>query len=201
MPLPRPFVGRPGYVEPSQKDGEENTRGRKRPIAPISASAFSFQLATPTKPTALGEVKREMVGMSTPSRYATPLREVSAPTSTPGSGPSKPKRPLNSLPSPYGGQAFKLRTPAAKMEGGTRMSDMAWGSAKVLGKRKEDDVSVEGKEVGSPGPTKTMRSLGQLGKVDLGEKMHVEEVKKRVEEEGIGVSPRGKKIVKYSGKG
>jgi hypothetical protein len=79
------------------------------------------------------------------------------------------------------------------------MNDLIWGSAKVLGKRKETELAEMDKEVGSPG--KPMRMLGQLGKVDLAENLHVEEVKKRVEEEGIGVSPRGKKIVKYSGKG
>lgn len=53
----------------------------------------------------------------------------------------------------------------------------------------------------SPGKFRVMRALGQLGQVDLGEGLHAEEIQKRVEEEGIGVSPRGKKIIKYSGKG
>jgi hypothetical protein len=45
-----------------------------------------------------------------------------------------------------------------------------------------------------------MISLMDTG-VDLGEGIYIENVKRRVEEEGVGVSPRGKKIIKYHGKG
>lgn len=197
MPLPRPLHG--SMALPPPKNEEEQSRSARwsRPVAPISASAFSFQLVTPKRVSGSSDVKREELPLSTPSRYVTPLREVEP--STPKAGPSRAARPLNSLPSPHGGTAFKPKVPVVKLEHGTRMSDMVWGSAKMLGKRKETEMGEEGKAADSP--SKPMRALGQLGRVDLGENLHVEEVKKRVEEEGIGVSPRGKKIVKYSGKG
>jgi hypothetical protein len=214
------------------KDNEKVIK-KKREVAPISSSAFSFHLGTtPTNThtnTSIGtstststprklEIKREPKAVdkkvqNTPARYGTPLREVSRSSLTPG--PSKGQgRPLQSLPSPFGGSAFKTPNPKTKLEHGTRLNDMdLFGgvrSGNVQGKRKasEYDTGMNEARVGmgvgldSPVPgRREMKALGQLDKFDLGESIYLEDIQKRVEEEGIGVSPRGKKIIKYSGKG
>ena len=108
---------------------------------------------------------------------------------------------------------FKTPNPKVKMENGIRVNDIGLfgGMGSDKGKRKASDYETAiqqaktGMTVESPGPGggrgKMMKALGQLDRVDLGESIYMEDIHKRVEEEGIGVSPRGKKIVKYSGKG
>lgn len=227
MPLPRPFgdpLGRPNVKE------DERSPKRKKEVAPISSSAFSFNLgaaststftSTSTRTPKKIDVKSEHVDrrlQSTPIRYETPLREVSVSRSsmTPGAGPSKVGRPLQSLPSPFGGMSFKTPDTKVKLENGTRLGDMSLfgcaglksGNEDGKGKRKASDFDTKIQEsrtgTGMDSPAHgmgRMRALGQLDKVDLGESMYLEDLHKRVEEEGIGVSPRGKKIIKYSGKG
>ena len=227
MPLPRPF-GDP-FSRPNVKEDERAPK-RKREVAPISSSAFSFNLGTASTNTGTStstpkkvDVKSEHVDrrlQSTPIRFETPLREVSVSRSsmTPGAGPSKPGgRPLQSLPSPFGGMSFKTPDTKMKLENATRLGEMSLfgaglrsGDENGKGKRKASDYDTKmqehatgmGRGMESPAPGMgRMRALGQLEQVDLGESMYLEDLQKRVEEEGIGVSPRGKKIIKYSGKG
>lgn len=86
-----------------------------------------------------------------------------------------PMKKLDSLPS------FIFNTPATDRK---RVNDSPFAQPT---KRKTEDE-------------KPMVPLNTAG-VDLGEGIYIENVKRRVEEEGIGVSPRGKKIIKYHGRG
>jgi hypothetical protein len=88
-------------------------------------------------------------------------------------------KPLDSLPS------FSLRTSTpVPVQDRKKMNDSPF--AHPTTKRKLEE--------------KPMISLMDTG-VDLREGIYIENVKRRVEEEGVGVSPRGKKIIKYHGKG
>jgi hypothetical protein len=89
-----------------------------------------------------------------------------------------PMKKLDSLPS------FSLRTPAPATNR-VKVNDSPFAQPST--KRKLEDE-------------KPMVPLNTTG-VDLGEGIYIESVKRRVEEEGVGVSPRGKKIIKYHGKG
>lgn len=213
MPLPRPLgepFARPAAVSDDKSGTQDESKPslplnpppkKKRAVAPITAGAFSFQLGTPIKRETNHDVEdKRRIWSPMGMMPSTPMREISA-TPRPT---SKIARPLTSLPSPFGG----LKTPTVKMEKqggsgtGTRLSEMQAPSAKALGKRRAPDFDLVADESAPAGsPVRPMKALGQLGQVHFGESLHQEEIKKRVEEEGIGVSPRGKKIIKYSGKG
>lgn len=223
MPLPSPFGDSFAKSEGTEDERPKDERAKKkREVAPISSSAFSFNLGPSTQGAGTStpkkvDVKSERIDarrQNIPLRYETPLREISTrPSVTPAPGSSKAGRPLQSLPSPFGGLIFKTPNPKAKVEkNGTRLGDMGMfgkiHSSDTKGKRKASEFDMAMKEEArgggedSPAPAKSrMKALGQLDKVDLGESVYLDDIQKRVEEEGIGVSPRGKKIIKYSGKG
>lgn len=174
MPLPRP-IGDPFVGK--EEDGSTSTPSRR----PISASAFSFNVGPRSTPegtkwkpmTSIMTVKEEVKERSN----RTPRREL--PTFKLEKTPLRemtPMKKLDSLPS------FTLRTPALKIQ--KRVNDSPF--AHPTTKRPIDE--------------KPMIPLNMTG-ADLGEGIYIESVKRRVEEEGVGVSPRGKKIIKYNGNG
>jgi hypothetical protein len=177
MPLPRP-IGDPFATK--DEDSPRSTPAKR----PISSSAFSFHLGpkstegTRRKPVTSG-VDSTSKEVKVESNW-TPIRSRDIPraAATPirEMTPMKMK-PLDSLPS------FSLRTNTPVQER-KKMNDSPF--AHPTTKRKLEE--------------KPMISLMNTG-VDLGEGIYVESVKRRVEEEGVGVSPRGKKIIKYHGKG
>jgi hypothetical protein len=179
MPLPRPI----GDPFATKDEDLPNSTPAKRPI---SSSAFSFHLGpkategTRWKPLTAreGDTSKEVKVESnwTPIRSRDIPRATAAATPLREMTPMKMK-PLDSLPS------FSLRT-STPVQDRMRMNDSPF--AHPTTKRKLEE--------------KPMISLMATG-VDLGEGIYIENVKRRVEEEGVGVSPRGKKIIKYHGKG
>lgn len=172
MPLPRPFG------DPFASKREETSVSTSTPKrVPISASAFSFQLNSGKKSGDKGKGKGREEDVKKEKEW-TPLRAKPFTEHTPTS--------LRKLDPP----TFQLKTP--KAEAGpsrvaTRVTDSPFAQGHGL-KRKVE-------------PNDHFQSLGNLEKVDLSETLHVDAIKQRVEEEGIGVSPRGKKIIKYHGRG
>lgn len=141
---------------------------------PISASAFSFQLGSGPKKSIDKGKGREVevdVKKEKDTREWTPLRARPIQEHTPTS------RKLEPLPS------FHITPKAGPSR--VRVTDSPFATGI---KRKVE-------------PNDHFQLLGNLDKVDLSETLHVDAIKQRVEEEGIGVSPRGKKIIKYHGKG
>lgn len=140
---------------------------------PISASAFSFQLGSgPKKAIDKGKGKEVEIKKEKDTEGWTPLRARPPQVHTPTMG-----RKFEPLPS------FHITPRAGPSRVKVTDSPFAQGV-----KRK-----VESNE--------HFQLLGDLDKVDLSETLHVEAIKQRVEEEGIGVSPRGKRIIKYQGRG
>lgn len=178
MPLPRP-IGDPFAA----KDEDQSTSTPAR--RPITSSAFSFHLGPKSndggrKPASSGLGKKDEVKVE--KNDWTPIRSKVMPTFNRATATATPLRemtpmkPLDSLPS------FSLRTPTITDRKKVNDSPFAHPTTK----RKLDE--------------KTMLPMNLAG-VDLGEGIYIENVKRRVEEEGIGVSPRGKKIIKYHGRG
>jgi len=175
MPLPRP-IGDPFAIK--DEAGSVSTPARR----PISSSAFSFNVGPKSTPdgtrwkpmTSVGIVKEEAKdgGDTTPRRE---LQRLGPPEFTP-LREMTPMKKLDSLPS------FTLRTPASTNQ--KRVNDSPF--AHPTNKRQVEE--------------KPMIPLNMTG-ADLGEGLYIESVKRRVEEEGIGVSPRGKKVIKYTGRG
>lgn len=192
MPLPRP-IGDPFVVkdEPqpqiSNVSSSTSTNGKR----PISASAFSFSLGPKSTPK---RTKLEPIsaGVSASSGLRVGARKDE------GNDMDTPVRPqprmtpmktnLDSLPS---------HTPLNK-----RLNDSPHALQTPQNRKKISDssFSIPHKRVKEEKEEKPLISLGSIGKVEF-DSIHVEAVKKRVEEEGLGVSPRGKKIIKYHGKG
>jgi hypothetical protein len=186
MPLPRPIgdpFGNPG------DDGSQASSTKR----PISASAFSFHLGPKKVKQEVRyggvEPKEEAKEGSAPGtsilsipniKMETPLRARATPLRL---REMTSMKPLDSLPS------YTLtpnRTPNGRNDSPS-VSRKVTDSPFVSGiKRKHDEKD------------KMMNPLGSIRKVDY-DFSKVEAVK-RVEEEGVGVSPMGKKIVKY-GKG
>ena len=182
MPLPRP-IGDPFATK--DEDPPSSTPAKR----PISSSAFSFHLGPKSTPEGTGwkpitarvdttkEVKVEKNDW-TPIRSRESPRPRAAETPLREMTPIKMK-PLDSLPS------FSLRTSTpVPIQDRKKMNDSPFAHPGT--KRKLEE--------------KPMISLMDTG-VELGEGIYIENVKRRVEEEGVGVSPRGKKIIKYHGRG
>lgn len=184
MPLPRP-IGDP--FAPKDEDIPSSTPVKR----PISSSAFSFHLgpkstSTPAR-TKWEPMTTRVEGSSKEVKVEhaewTPIRDRevkprAAATPLREMTPMKMK-PLDSLPS------FSLRTNTpGPIQDRKKMNDSPFAHPST--KRKLEE--------------RPMVSLMDTG-VDLGEGIYIENVKRRVEEEGMGVSPRGKKIIKYHGKG
>jgi hypothetical protein len=196
MPLPRP-IGDPFVVvkdEPQTPGSSSNTNVNGK--RPISASAFSFSLGP--KSASTSRTKLEPISISAgvslskgKQRAGVEEMDMDTPIRRREMTPMKSNFKLDSLPS--------LHTPLNKKR--VTDSSIAHHSLQTPQDRKRiNDHSFiipsakKGKE------EKPLVSLGNIGKVEL-DGIHVEAVKKRVEEEGLGVSPRGKKIIKYHGKG
>jgi hypothetical protein len=188
MPLPRP-IGDPFAVK--NEDPPTSTPSKR----PISASAFSFHLGPKTTPDGVSwkpVTSRIGVKDATQERRGEPSTSVKeckverndwTPIRSRIQGTPlremTPMKKLDSLPS------FSLRTPAPVTTNRVKVNDYPFAHPST--KRKLEDE-------------KPMVPLNTTG-VDLGEGIYIESVKRRVEEEGVGVSPRGKKIIKYHGKG
>jgi hypothetical protein len=179
MPLPRP-IGDPFATK--DEDPPNSTPVNR----PISSSAFSFHLGPKSTPerTRCKPITARIESTSKEFKVErndwTPIRSRDIPraAATPIREMTSMKmKPLDSLPS------FSLLTNTPVQER-KKMNDSPF--AHPTTKRKLEE--------------KPMISLMNTG-VDLGEGIYVESVKRRVEEEGVGVSPRGKKIIKYHGKG
>jgi hypothetical protein len=193
MPLPRP-IGDPFVVvkdEPQTPGSSSNTNVNGK--RPISASAFSFSLGPKSSNTS--RIKLEPISISAgvslskgKQRADLDEKEMATPTRRPEMTPMKSNLKLDSLPSYTPNKRLNdpsyalhsLQTPQNQK----RINDHSF----IIPSAKK------GKE------EKPLVSLGNIGKVEL-DGIHVEAVKKRVEEEGLGVSPRGKKVIKYHGKG
>jgi hypothetical protein len=182
MPLPRP-IGDPFATATKDEDPPNSTPAKR----PISSSAFSFHLGpkstegTRWKPITT-RVESTSKEVKVEKNDWTPIRSRELPRATAAATPLREMtpmkmKPLDSLPS------FSLRT-STPVQDRMRMNDSPF--AHPTTKRKLEE--------------KPMISLMATG-VDLGEGIYIENVKRRVEEEGVGVSPRGKKIIKYHGKG
>jgi len=180
MPLPRPI----GDPFATKDEHPPNSTPAKRPI---SSSAFSFHLGPKSTPegTRWKPVTSRVDSTSKEVKvesHWTPMKTREIPRATAATTPLREMtpmkmKPLDSLPS------FSLRT-STPVQDRKRMNDSPF--AHPTTKRKLEE--------------KPMISLMDTG-VDLGEGIYIESVKRRVEEEGLGVSPRGKKIIKYHGKG
>jgi hypothetical protein len=182
MPLPRP-IGDPFAVK--DEESSSSTPAKR----PITSSAFSFHLGPKSTPEGKTwkPVSARVDSTSNEVKVEsgwTPIRSREVPragaTATPlrEMTPMKMKmKPLDSLPS------FSLRT-STPVQDRKKMNDSPFAHPST--KRKLEE--------------KPMISLMDTG-VDLGEGIYIENVKRRVEEEGVGVSPRGKKIIKYHGRG
>ena len=188
MPLPRP-IGDPFVVKDEPQPSTSNASSSLNGKRPISASAFSFSLGpkstpkrTKLEPISAGKSlsKGKQSGEEGKKDVDTPIR--SKPQMTPM------KTNLDSLPS---------HTPLKK-----RLNDSPHALQTPQNRKKISDssFSIPHKRVKEEKEEKPLISLGSIGKVEF-DSIHVEAVKKRVEEEGLGVSPRGKKIIKYHGKG
>lgn len=182
MPLPRPI----GDPFATKDEDLPNSTPVKRPI---SSSAFSFHLGPKSTSTPEGarwkpvtaRVESSSKEVKVEHAEWTPIRDRevkprAAATPLREMTPMKMK-PLDSLPS------FSLRT-STPVQDRKKMNDSPFAHPGT--KRKLEE--------------RPMVSLMDTG-VDLGEGIYIETVKRRVEEEGVGVSPRGKKIIKYHGKG
>jgi hypothetical protein len=195
MPLPRP-IGDPFVVKDEAQTPGSSSNTNVNGKRPISASAFSFSLGpksastsrTKLEPISISagvslskEKQREHVenekDSDTPVRVGT--RQMT---------PMKSNLKLDSLPS---------HTP------NKRLNDPSYALHSLQTPQNQKRINdhsfiipsaKKGKE------EKPLVSLGNIGKVEL-DGIHIESVKKRVEEEGLGVSPRGKRIIKYHGKG
>jgi len=195
MPLPRP-IGDPFVVKdesqpPVSNAGSSTSSNGKRPI---SASAFSFSLGPKSTPK---RTKLEPIsaGVSVSSGMRVGGRKDE------GNDMDTPVRPqprmtpmktnLDSLPS---------HTPLNKRLNDSPHTFHLLQTPQNHKKISDSSFSIPHKRLKEEKEEKPLVSLGSIGKVEF-DSIHVEAVKKRVEEEGLGVSPRGKKIIKYHGKG
>lgn len=195
MPLPRP-IGDPFVVkdepQPSTSNSSSYTNGKR----PISASAFSFSLGPKSASTSTPKrIKLEPIsaGMSLSKgnqRGEEGKKDVDTPI-RPKPQMTPMKTNLNSLPS---------HTPLDKRLNDSPHTFHPLQTPQNRKKISDSSFSIPHKRVKEEKEEKPMVSLGSVGKVEF-DSIHVEAVKKRVEEEGLGVSPRGKKIIKYHGKG
>jgi len=193
MPLPRP-IGDPFVVKdepqpPVSNTGSSTSSNGKRPI---SASAFSFSLGPKSTPkrTKLEPISAGMSLSKGTQRGEEGKKEVDTPIrSKPQMTPMKTN--LDSLPS---------HTPLNKPLNDSPHTLHPLQTPQNRKKISDSSFSIPHKRVKEEKEEKPLISLGSIGKVEF-DSIHVEAVKRRVEEEGLGVSPRGKKIIKYHGKG
>ena len=191
MPLPRP-IGDPFVVkdepQPPLSSSSSSTNGKR----PISASAFSFSLGPKSTPkrTKLEPIsagislsKGKQSGEEEKKEVDTPIRPKPQMTPMKTNHDSLPSHtPLHKRLNDSPHALHPLQTP----QNHKKISDSSF--------------SIPHKRVKEEKEEKPLISLGSIGKVEF-DSIHVEAVKRRVEEEGLGVSPRGKKIIKYHGKG
>lgn len=193
MPLPRP-IGDPFVVkdEPqphiSNAGSSTSTNGKR----PISASAFSFSLGPKSTPkrtkmepisAGISLSKGKQSGSEGKKEVDTPIRPPHQLTPM--------KTNLDSLPS---------HTPLHKRLGDSPHALHPLQTPQDRRRISDSSFSIPHKRSKEEKEEKPLISLGSIGKVEF-DSIHVEAVKKRVEEEGLGVSPRGRKIIKYHGKG
>jgi hypothetical protein len=172
----------------------DNPTTSSRSPAPISASAFSFHV-TPARAPA-----RQLRPLSTPTAFASPSSKALE-TNTPMAPPSQRKvkvevsdyttslHTLDSLPSPL---FFRPRTPPGLSKPTKRLHELVDNSSPfpLRGRADCGKPTTDGKRLGA------IPAWEDVAGQPIGRKKDIQLV-----EEGVGVSPRRHKGLKYTGKG